>query len=126
MVLNRFYFTNPCMCGRFESCPDDIPDSVPERTYSDMVTLLDEPMSPGGYSHEPDEDTTSVTSERSDDTFDMAKGNLTLLEKAIALESQRNMVMKDRAAPERRHKIHSDASRRSYFIKGDRSGVRWL
>ena len=52
-----------------------------ERSYSDMVNLmkLEEQLSPAsrGYptscSQEGDEDTTSVASDRSDETFDMAK-----------------------------------------------------
>ncbi|XP_028996204.1 myelin transcription factor 1-like, a isoform X3 [Betta splendens] len=90
-----------------------------ERSYSDMVNLmkLEEQLSPAsrGYptscSQEGDEDTTSVASDRSDDTFDMAKGNLSLLEKAIALESERAKVMRDRMAlehggPRRDHHHH--------------------
>ena len=73
-----------------------------------MVNLmkLEEQLSPAsrGYptscSQEGDEDTTSVASDRSDETFDMAKGNLSLLEKAIALESERAKVMRDRMASE--------------------------
>ena len=67
-----------------------------------------EPLSPvsrgGGYpgsgSQDGDEDTTSVASERSDEAFDMTKGNLSLLEKAIAMESERAKVMRDRTLPE--------------------------
>uniref|UniRef100_A0A3Q0S1R4 Myelin transcription factor 1-like, a n=1 Tax=Amphilophus citrinellus TaxID=61819 RepID=A0A3Q0S1R4_AMPCI len=90
-----------------------------ERSYSDMVNLmkLEEQLSPAsrGYptscSQEGDEDTTSVASDRSDETFDMAKGNLSLLEKAIALESERAKVMRDRMAsehtmPRREHHHH--------------------
>lgn len=67
---------------------------------------LEEQLSPAsrGYptscGQEGDEDTTSVASDRSDETFDMAKGNLSLLEKAIALESERAKVMRDRMASE--------------------------
>ena len=73
-----------------------------------MVNLmkLEEKLSPvsrgygAGVPPPPDEDTTSVTSERSDEAYDVTKGNLTLLEKAIALESERAKVMRDRAASE--------------------------
>ncbi|XP_061610462.1 myelin transcription factor 1-like, a isoform X2 [Phyllopteryx taeniolatus] len=100
--LNRY---DVCQSG----CQDDC--SPPERTFSDMVNLLklEEQLSPAsrGYptscSQEGDEDTTSVASERSDDTFDMAKGNLSLLEKAIALESERAKVMRDRLVSEHKH-----------------------
>ncbi|XP_035000292.1 myelin transcription factor 1-like, a isoform X3 [Hippoglossus stenolepis] len=95
---------------RYESCQQgalDEPRSL-ERSYSDMVNLmkLEEQLSPAsrGYptscSQEGDEDTTSVASDRSDETFDMAKGNLSLLEKAIAMESERAKVMRDRMASE--------------------------
>lgn len=117
-----------------------------------MVNLmkLDEQLSPAsrGYppscSQEGDEDTTSVASDRSDETFDMAKGNLSLLEKAIALESERAKVMRDRmasehmvarrdhhhrghgehsprqssSAEERKSKMHHDGSKRGYYPKG--------
>ncbi|XP_062267543.1 myelin transcription factor 1-like, a isoform X3 [Platichthys flesus] len=96
--------------NRYESCQQgalDEPRSL-ERSYSDMVNLmkLEEQLSPAsrGYptscSQEGDEDTTSVASDRSDETFDMAKGNLSLLEKAIAMESERAKVMRDRMASE--------------------------
>ncbi|XP_048831226.1 myelin transcription factor 1-like protein isoform X2 [Brienomyrus brachyistius] len=81
-----------------------------ERSYSDMVNLmkLEEQLSPGsktfsscaredGYH---DEDATSVASDRSEEVFDMTKGNLSLLEKAIALESERAKAMRDRMATE--------------------------
>lgn len=95
---------------RYDSCQQgaaEEPRSL-ERSYSDMVNLmkLEEELSPAsrGYptscSQEGDEDTTSVASDRSDETFDMAKGNLSLLEKAIALESERAKVMRDRMASE--------------------------
>lgn len=51
-----------------------------------------------------DEDTASVTSDRSEEVFDMTKGNLSLLEKAIALESERAKAMRDKMA--------ADAARR--------------
>lgn len=118
-----------------------------------MVNLmkLEEQLSPGsrGYptscSQEGDEDTTSVASDRSDETFDMAKGNLSLLEKAIALESERAKVMRDRmasehslprrdhhhhrghgehssrlscAGEERKSRMHHDGLKRAYYPKG--------
>uniref|UniRef100_A0A674F0Z9 Myelin transcription factor 1-like, a n=1 Tax=Salmo trutta TaxID=8032 RepID=A0A674F0Z9_SALTR len=85
-----------------------------ERSYSDMVNLmkLEEQLSPasrGGYSaschQDGDEDTTSVASDRSDEAFDMTKGNLSLLEKAIAMESERAKVMRDRMASEGHHMV---------------------
>ena len=102
---------------------------------------LEEQLSPAsrgyGCSQEADEDTTSVASDRSDDTFDMAKGNLPLLEKAIALESERAKVMRDRMSPEssflrrdhqqhrhsnggeeRRSRLHQDGLKRPYYPKG--------
>lgn len=114
---------------------------------------LEEQLSPAsrGYptscSQEGDEDTTSVASDRSDETFDMAKGNLSLLEKAIALESERAKVMRDRmasehalprrdhhhhhhrghgehsprlssAAEERRSRMQQDGLKRAYYPKG--------
>lgn len=123
-----------------------------------MVNLmkLEEQLSPasGGYppgcGHDGDEDTTSVASDRSDETFDMAKGNLSLLEKAIALETERAKVMRDRmasehAAPRRDHhnlrghgelsprlggggggeerksRMHHDGLKRAYYPKGRRT-----
>ncbi|KAL7871698.1 hypothetical protein SRHO_G00066810 [Serrasalmus rhombeus] len=96
---------------RYETCqpvPMEQPRTL-ERSYSDMVNLmkLEEQLSPAsrGYTtscvavQEGDEDTTSVASERSDEAFDMTKGNLSLLEKAIALESERAKVMRDRMLP---------------------------
>lgn len=105
------------------------------------LVKLDEQLSPTsrGYScsQDDDEDTTSVASDHSDDTFDMAKGNLSLLEKAIALESERAKVMRDRMAlehtmpnqdhhhhrlngtpKERRSSIHQEGLKRAYFQKG--------
>ncbi|XP_076011026.1 myelin transcription factor 1-like, a [Genypterus blacodes] len=127
-----------------------------QRSYSDMVNLmkLEEQLSPAsrGYppscSQEGDEDTTSVASDRSDETFDMAKGNLSLLEKAIALESERAKVMRDRmasehmgarrdhhhrghgehsprqssSAEERKSKMHHDGSKRAYYPKDSSRG----
>jgi len=123
-----------------------------------MVNLmkLEEQLSPAasrGYptscSQEGDEDTTSVASDRSDETFDMAKGNLSLLEKAIAMESERAKVTRDRVAPEhppprrdnhhhhhrghgehgsrlscageeRKSRMHHDGLKRAYYPKGER------
>ncbi|XP_051908221.1 myelin transcription factor 1-like, a [Hippocampus zosterae] len=99
--------------SRYDACQPGCQDDggPPERSFSDMVNLLklEEQLSPAsrgypaGCGQECDEDTTSVASERSDDTFDMAKGNLSLLEKAIALESKRAKVMRDRLVPEHKH-----------------------
>ncbi|XP_031436346.1 myelin transcription factor 1-like protein isoform X3 [Clupea harengus] len=89
-----------------------------ERNYSDMVNLmkLEEQLSPHSKAFascarerhdaylDRDEDTTSVTSDRSEEVFDMTKGNLSLLEKAIALESERAKAMRDKMA--------SDSARR--------------
>uniref|UniRef100_A0A8C2FAE5 Myelin transcription factor 1-like, a n=1 Tax=Cyprinus carpio TaxID=7962 RepID=A0A8C2FAE5_CYPCA len=124
-----------------------------ERNYSDMVNLmkLEEQLSPAsrGYpsscAQEGDEDTTSVASERSDEAFDMTKGNLSLLEKAIALESERAKVMRDRmaseqmvarrdnqrlhgehsprlssSAEERKARLHHDGAKRAYYPKDSR------
>ncbi|XP_039604760.1 myelin transcription factor 1-like protein isoform X3 [Polypterus senegalus] len=83
-----------------------------DRNYSDMVNLmkLEEQLSPRTKTfsscareeicQDRDEDTTSVTSDRSEEVFDMTKGNLTLLEKAIALESERAKAMRDKMAIE--------------------------
>lgn len=123
-----------------------------ERSYSDMVNLmkLEEQLSPEsrGYpsscAQDGDEDTTSVASERSDEAFDITKGNLSLLEKAIALESERAKVMRDRmvseqavarrdhhrlhgehsprlssGAEERRARLHHDGAKRAYYPKGN-------
>lgn len=49
---------------------------------------------------ERDDDTTSVNSDRSEEVFDMTKGNLTLLEKAIALETERAKAMREKMALE--------------------------
>ncbi|XP_052001824.1 myelin transcription factor 1-like protein isoform X5 [Xyrauchen texanus] len=92
-----------------------------ERNYSDMVNLmkLEEQLSPCSKTfsscaaehrgfHDCDEDTTSVTSDRSEDVFDMTKGNLSLLEKAIALETERTKAMREKMASEvaRRERLH--------------------
>lgn len=90
------------------------------RNYSDMDNLmkLEEQLSPrskafsscaqDGRCHQDfDEDTASVTSDRSEEVFDMTKGNLSLLEKAIALESERAKAMRDKMAadPTRRDRV---------------------
>ncbi|XP_062862793.1 myelin transcription factor 1-like protein [Trichomycterus rosablanca] len=90
-----------------------------ERNYSDMVNLmkLEEQLSPRSralsscareYDMYRDEDTRSITSDRSEDGFDMTKGNLSLLEKAIALESERAKAMRDKMASEavRKERLH--------------------
>ncbi|MGH0154049.1 UNVERIFIED_CONTAM: hypothetical protein FKN15_026179 [Acipenser sinensis] len=120
-----------------------------ERNYSDMVNLmkLEEQLSPrsktfssctqeDGY-HDRDEDTASVTSDRSEEVFDMTKGNLTLLEKAIALETERAKAMRDKMAmdrrgnmgmldehiprqhcgDERRHRLHDGHMKKPYYPK---------
>ncbi|XP_036006726.1 myelin transcription factor 1-like protein isoform X5 [Fundulus heteroclitus] len=88
-----------------------------DRNYSDMDNLmkLEEQLSPRSkafsscahderyhtHNHRDfDEDTASVTSDRSEEVFDMTKGNLSLLEKAIALESERAKAMRDKMAAE--------------------------
>ncbi|XP_052436558.1 myelin transcription factor 1-like protein isoform X1 [Carassius gibelio] len=95
--------------------------SVLERNYSDMVNLmkLEEQLSPCSKTfsscaaehrgfQDCDEDTTSVTSDRSEDVFDMTKGNLSLLEKAIALETERTKALREKMASEavRRDRLH--------------------
>lgn len=144
---------------RYESCQQAPmePQRPMERTYSDMVNLmkLEEQLSPAsrGYpsscAHEGDEDTTSVASEHSDEAFDITKGNLSLLEKAIALESERAKVMRDRmaseqavarrdhhrlhgehsprqssGAEERKARLHHDGARRAYYPKGNNNNVQ--
>uniref|UniRef100_A0A3Q1G1J0 Myelin transcription factor 1-like, a n=1 Tax=Acanthochromis polyacanthus TaxID=80966 RepID=A0A3Q1G1J0_9TELE len=147
--------------SRYDSCQhgaQEEPRSL-ERSYSDMVNLmkLEEQLSPAsrGYptscSQEGDEDTTSVASDRSDETFDMAKGNLSLLEKAIALESERAKVMRDRmtsehtmprrdhhhhrghgehsprlssAAEERKSRMQQDGLKRAYYPKDSSRGEK--
>ncbi|XP_064411463.1 myelin transcription factor 1-like protein [Latimeria chalumnae] len=91
---------------------DDVTGRTSDRNYSDMVNLmkLEEQLSPrsrtfNSYakeegSHDRDDDTTSITSDRSEEVFDMTKGNLTLLEKAIALESERAKAMREKMAME--------------------------
>ncbi|KAK2864149.1 hypothetical protein Q7C36_003303 [Tachysurus vachellii] len=144
---------------RYESCQQAPmePQRPMERTYSDMVNLmkLEEQLSPAsrGYpsscAHEGDEDTTSVASEHSDEAFDITKGNLSLLEKAIALESERAKVMRDRmaseqavarrdhhrlhgehsprqssGAEERKARLHHDGARRAYYPKDPSRGEK--
>ncbi|KAF4082465.1 hypothetical protein AMELA_G00152060 [Ameiurus melas] len=141
--------------SRYESCHQAQMESQRpmERSYSDMVNLmkLEEQLSPAsrGYpsscAQEGDEDTTSVASEHSDEAFDITKGNLSLLEKAIALESERAKVMRDRmaseqavarrdhqrlhgehsprqssGAEERKARLHHDGARRAYYPKGNK------
>ncbi|KAK1333316.1 hypothetical protein QTO34_006857 [Cnephaeus nilssonii] len=103
----------PSLSGRPHIRPeDDFPGRTPDRSYSDMMNLmrLEEQLSPrsrtlsscakeDGY-HERDDDTASVTSDRSEEVFDMTKGNLTLLEKAIALETERAKAMREKMAME--------------------------
>lgn len=105
------------------------------RSYSDMDNLmkLEEQLSPrskaftscvqDGRCHKNfDEDTASVTSDRSEEMFDITKGNLSLLEKAIALESERAKAMRNKMAddPTRRDRGrygHGDnGSRQSYGV----------
>lgn len=106
------------------------------RNYSDMDNLmkLEEQLSPcskafsscaqDGRCHQDfDEDTASVTSDRSEEVFDMTKGNLSLLEKAIALESERAKAMRDKmsADPTRRDRVrynHGDnGPRHAYGVE---------
>ncbi|XP_036729828.1 myelin transcription factor 1-like protein isoform X5 [Balaenoptera musculus] len=91
---------------------DDFPGRTPDRSYSDMMNLmrLEEQLSPrprtfsscvqeDGY-REREDDAASVNSDRSEEGFDMTKGNLTLLEKAIALETERAKAMREKMAVE--------------------------
>lgn len=106
------------------------------RNYSDMDNLmkLEEQLSPcakafsscaqDGRCHQDfDEDTASVTSDRSEEVFDMTKGNLSLLEKAIALESERAKAMREKmsADPTRRDRVrynHGDnGPRHAYGVE---------
>ncbi|XP_019912046.2 myelin transcription factor 1-like, a isoform X5 [Esox lucius] len=151
---------------RYEGCqqgqqPGQQPDDCGslERSYSDMVNLmkLEEQLSPAsrgryaaGCQQDGDEDTTSVASDRSDEAFDMTKGNLSLLEKAIAMESERAKVMRERMASEghqarrdnhnhhrsngehsprqssgmeeRKSRMHHDGSKRAYYPKDSSRG----
>ncbi|XP_034053202.1 myelin transcription factor 1-like protein, partial [Gymnodraco acuticeps] len=143
--------------NRYDSCQQSAQEEQRslERSYSDMVNLmkLEEQLSPGSRGfQEGDEDTTSVNSDRSDETFDMAKGNLSLLEKAIALESERAKVMRDRmmasdhslprrdhhhhhhrgehssrlscAGEERKSRMHHDGMKRAYYPKDSSRGEK--
>uniref|UniRef100_W5NKX7 Myelin transcription factor 1 like n=1 Tax=Lepisosteus oculatus TaxID=7918 RepID=W5NKX7_LEPOC len=99
-----------------------------ERNYSDMVNLMkiEEQLSPRSKTfsscvqedgcQDRDEDTASVTSDRSEEVFDMTKGNLSLLEKAIALESERAKAMRDKMA--------MDAARRDNIRMHDEHSPR--
>lgn len=71
--------------------------------------------------HERDDDTTSVTSDRSEEVFDMTKGNLTLLEKAIALETERAKAMREKMAVEagRRDNMRSFEEQSPRQLSGD-------
>ncbi|XP_073530328.1 myelin transcription factor 1-like protein isoform X8 [Phyllobates terribilis] len=101
-----------CMGMRMPRSDEDYSDRMPDRNYSDMMNLmrLEEQLSPRSRTFsscakedeyiERDDDTTSITSDRSEEVFDMTKGNLTLLEKAIALESERAKAMRDKMAME--------------------------
>ncbi|XP_074516052.1 myelin transcription factor 1-like protein isoform X6 [Sebastes fasciatus] len=100
--------------GDFHHSQDD--RRTLDRNYSDMDNLmkLEEQLSPRSKAFSScaqdnryhtnlrdfDEDTASVTSDRSEEVFDMTKGNLSLLEKAIALESERAKAMRDKMAAE--------------------------
>ncbi|XP_031177168.1 myelin transcription factor 1-like protein isoform X3 [Sander lucioperca] len=100
--------------GDFHHSQDD--RRTLDRNYSDMDNLmkLEEQLSPRSKAFSScaqdnryhtnlrdfDEDTASVTSDRSEEVFDMTKGNLSLLEKAIALESERAKAMRDKMATE--------------------------
>uniref|UniRef100_A0A6I8S1J7 Myelin transcription factor 1-like n=1 Tax=Xenopus tropicalis TaxID=8364 RepID=A0A6I8S1J7_XENTR len=109
---------------------EDYSDHTHDRNYSDMMNLmrLEEQLSPRSRSFsscakedeciERDDDTTSITSDRSEEVFDMTKGNLTLLEKAIALESERAKAMRDKMAME--------AGRRESMRDCDDHSVRHL
>uniref|UniRef100_A0A8C3W552 Myelin transcription factor 1 like n=1 Tax=Catagonus wagneri TaxID=51154 RepID=A0A8C3W552_9CETA len=91
---------------------DDLAGRTPDRSYSDMANLmrLEEQLSPRPRTFSScakedgrpgrEEDTASVTSDRSEEVFDMTKGNLTLLEKAIALETERAKAMREKMALE--------------------------
>uniref|UniRef100_A0A672RB83 Myelin transcription factor 1 like n=1 Tax=Sinocyclocheilus grahami TaxID=75366 RepID=A0A672RB83_SINGR len=132
---------------------------VLERNYSDMVNLmkLEEQLSPRSKTfsscaaehkgfQDCDEDTTSVTSDRSEDVFDMTKGNLSLLEKAIALETERTKALREKMASEavrrdrlhlhehglrhsyaeeRKARLHHDGLKKPYYLKdSSRSGKK--
>uniref|UniRef100_A0A803TAF9 Myelin transcription factor 1 like n=1 Tax=Anolis carolinensis TaxID=28377 RepID=A0A803TAF9_ANOCA len=96
-----------------------------------MVEESDEELSPRsrtfpscakeGGCHERDDDTTSITSDRSEEVFDMTKGNLTLLEKAIALETERAKAMREKMAMEagRRDNMRSYEEHSPRHLSGD-------
>ncbi|XP_030627014.1 myelin transcription factor 1-like, a isoform X2 [Chanos chanos] len=145
---------------RYDNCQHGpLPEQqrAPEQSYSDMVNLmkLEEQLSPTSRGYPPscaqegDEDTTSVASERSDEAFDMTKGNLSLLEKAIALESERAKVMRDKmvseqtvarrdnqrlhgehsprqssSAEDRKARLHHDGAKRAYYPKDPLRGEK--
>ncbi|XP_031466967.1 myelin transcription factor 1-like protein [Phasianus colchicus] len=112
---------------------DDFQGRTPDRNYSDMMNLmrLEEQLSPRSRTfsscakedgcHERDDDTTSVTSDRSEEVFDMTKGNLTLLEKAIALETERAKAMREKMAVEagRRDNMRSFEEQSPRQLSGD-------
>uniref|UniRef100_A0A8C3IAJ2 Myelin transcription factor 1 like n=2 Tax=Chrysemys picta bellii TaxID=8478 RepID=A0A8C3IAJ2_CHRPI len=112
---------------------DDFQGRTPDRNYSDMMNLmrLEEQLSPRSRTfsscakedgcHERDDDTTSITSDRSEEVFDMTKGNLTLLEKAIALETERAKAMREKMAMEagRRDNMRSFEEQPPRQLSGD-------
>ncbi|KAG8124221.1 hypothetical protein E2320_019509, partial [Naja naja] len=112
---------------------DDFQGRTPDRNYSDMMNLmrLEEQLSPRSRTfsscakddgcHERDDDTTSITSDRSEEVFDMTKGNLTLLEKAIALETERAKAMREKMAMEagRRDNMRSYEEQSPRQLSGD-------
>ncbi|XP_032538333.1 myelin transcription factor 1-like protein isoform X10 [Chiroxiphia lanceolata] len=112
---------------------DDFQGRTPDRNYSDMMNLmrLEEQLSPRSRTfsscakedgcHERDDDTTSITSDRSEEVFDMTKGNLTLLEKAIALETERAKAMREKMAVEagRRDNMRSYEEQSPRHLSGD-------
>uniref|UniRef100_A0A671N2V9 Myelin transcription factor 1 like n=1 Tax=Sinocyclocheilus anshuiensis TaxID=1608454 RepID=A0A671N2V9_9TELE len=139
--------------------PCGLSPDVLERNYSDMVNLmkLEEQLSPRSKTfsscatehkgfQDCDEDTTSVTSDRSEDVFDMTKGNLSLLEKAIALETERTKALQEKMASEavrrdrlhlhehglrhsyaeeRKARLHHDGLKKPYYLKdSSRSGKK--
>ncbi|KAG7225203.1 hypothetical protein INR49_014762 [Caranx melampygus] len=119
--------------GDFSHSQDD--RRTLDRNYSDMDNLmkLEEQLSPRSKTFSScaqddryhtnhrdfDEDTASVTSDRSEEVFDMTKGNLSLLEKAIALESERAKAMRDKMAAEAARR---DGVRYSHEDHGPRHG----
>uniref|UniRef100_A0A670IZJ1 Myelin transcription factor 1 like n=2 Tax=Podarcis muralis TaxID=64176 RepID=A0A670IZJ1_PODMU len=112
---------------------DDFQGRTSDRNYSDMMNLmrLEEQLSPRSRTfsscakedgcHERDDDTASVTSDRSEEVFDMTKGNLTLLEKAIALETERAKAMREKMAMEagRRDNMRSYEEQSPRQLSGD-------